>query len=300
MMASITDICNMDCLNCISAAGASGRNRTEEEFLRECDWKRIFREADKLGIRFFLLGGGEPFMRLDVIEAAARYKHILFLIFTNGTFRDEAYFKLLDKNRNLFMTFCLEGDRTFTDGRKGDGIYSELISYMEELNRRNIFYGASIVVTNDNLQNSLSDNFLSDLYFRGCKVVFFVEHVQLDRNSKNLALTKKERDYLSSEIQLLRLRYEDMLFFSFPGDEKNTGGCLAAGRGFFHINPYGNAEPCPFSPYSDTDLRKSTLLEALQSPFFRSLTASPMLLKENNGRCVLYEREEEVKKLCGR
>jgi MoaA/NifB/PqqE/SkfB family radical SAM enzyme len=55
-----------------------------------------------------------------------------------------------------------------------------------------------------------------------------------------------------------------MIFISFPGDEKTSGGCLAAGRGFFHINSHGGAEPCPASPYSDINVRDSSLLD-LQS-----------------------------------
>jgi MoaA/NifB/PqqE/SkfB family radical SAM enzyme len=88
-----------------------------------------------------------------------------------------------------------------------------------------------------------------------------------------------------------------MLFISFPGDEKSSGGCLAAGRGFFHINPYGKTEPCPFSPYSDTDLREKTILEALKSPLFQKLNDQNILMQEHIGGCVLFEQEEEVKKL---
>jgi len=36
------------------------------------------------------------------------------------------------------------------------------------------------------------------------------------------------------------------LFVSLPGDEEKFGGCLAAGRGFIHINPEGKVEACLF------------------------------------------------------
>jgi MoaA/NifB/PqqE/SkfB family radical SAM enzyme len=70
-----------------------------------------------------------------------------------------------------------------------------------------------------------------------------------------------------------------------------------AGRGFFHINPYGKAEPCPFSPYSDTDLRTTSIRQALKSPLFQKLKDSNMLFKEHDGGCVLFEQEDEVKKI---
>ena len=43
-----------------------------------------------------------------------------------------------------------------------------------------------------------------------------------------------EREYLVNEIKRLREEHQEMVFVSFPGDEKSSGGCIAAGRGFFH------------------------------------------------------------------
>mgnify|MGYP003623612124 CR=1 FL=1 len=88
-----------------------------------------------------------------------------------------------------------------------------------------------------------------------------------------------------------------MLFISFPGDEKENGGCLASGRGFFHINAAGGAEPCPFSPFSDTSVRKLGLREALRSPLFQALQQDGILAQENVGGCVLLEQEAAVRAL---
>lgn len=90
-----------------------------------------------------------------------------------------------------------------------------------------------------------------------------------------------------------------MVFVSFPGDEKSSGGCLAAGRGFFHINAAGGAEPCPFSPYSDTSLKTMSLKEALNSPLFVRLREEGHLEREHIGGCVLFEQENEVRRLLG-
>jgi MoaA/NifB/PqqE/SkfB family radical SAM enzyme len=85
-----------------------------------------------------------------------------------------------------------------------------------------------------------------------------------------------------------------MILVSFPGDEKESGGCLAAGRGFFHINAYGGAEPCPFSPHSGANLKTATLMQALQSPLFLSLREGDILRKEHSGGCALFEFNDEV------
>ena len=95
----------------------------------------------------------------------------------------------------------------------------------------------------------------------------------------------------------LRAGNEDILILSFPGDEKSSGGCLAAGRGFFHINSHGGAEPCPFSPYSDTNVRDCPLSEALGSELFRKLRDGGLLDNDHAGGCTLFAQRSEVEKL---
>jgi len=95
----------------------------------------------------------------------------------------------------------------------------------------------------------------------------------------------------------LRGRFPGMLFLSFPGDEKHMGGCLAAGRGFFHINEYGAAEPCPFSPYSDMNLHEHTLLDVLGSPFFRQVRELNAQGEAHPGGCALFHQEARVRAL---
>ena len=88
-----------------------------------------------------------------------------------------------------------------------------------------------------------------------------------------------------------------MVFVSFPGDEKSSGGCIAAGRGFFHINSHGGAEPCPFSPYSDVNVRDTSLKDAMQSGLFQALRDGNLLADDHDGGCVLYEKREQVEGL---
>ena len=113
----------------------------------------------------------------------------------------------------------------------------------------------------------------------------------------NLAPGDREREKLLDELNRLRGDFSDMIFMSFPGDEKTSGGCLAAGRGFFHINSQGGAEPCPASPYSDINVRDASLIEALDSKLFKSLRDGDLLKDEHVGGCVLFEHKEEVEEL---
>lgn len=297
LISSITSSCNLFCKCCYARANKLCGEGLDKNQLPTERWGTLFKEAKELGISFILLAGGEPLMRKEVIEKDAEIKEIIFPIFTNGTLIGNSYIKLFDKNRNLIPILSIEGNEQQTDSRRGKGTYKALMDSMGVLKEKQILFGTSVTVTTENIETVISKEFFYELYNKGCRALVFVEYVPVNEATKTLAPSDRERKMLESGQEQLRKEYEDALFISFPGDEKYTGGCLAAGRGFFHINVNGGAEPCPFSPYSDTNLKDCTLLEALQSPLFRKLKETEMLMGEHSGGCLLFEKEEEVKKL---
>ena len=299
LIASITSQCNLHCAGCYSRCNHATVDSAPVAQLTGGEWLNIFSEADDMGVSFILLAGGEPMLRRDIIEAAGERQNILFPIFTNGTFIDERYLSLFDRCRNLLPVMSIEGDKEVTDARRGNGVYDRLIANMDEFQKRGLIFGASVTVTTENLKEVSSEAFIGSLSNRGCKAVFFVEFVPVTEESKELAPGDPEREYLAAEIDRLRGQHPEMLFISFPGDEKATGGCVAAGRGFFHINSHGGAEPCPFSPYSDVNVRDLGLKGALHSPLFTALRSGDLLADDHKGGCVLYEKREQVQALLG-
>jgi MoaA/NifB/PqqE/SkfB family radical SAM enzyme len=297
LIASITSKCNLHCAGCYSRCNHATVDTEPVKQLTGEDWAEIFDEADDLGVSFILLAGGEPMIRRDIIEAAGKHPNILFPIFTNGTFMDERYFELFDKCRNLIPVMSIEGEKETTDARRGKGVYEQLISNMDALSQRGLIFGASVTVTTQNVREVSSDAFLKKLSDRGCKAVIFVEFVPVTDDSRELAPGDEEREYLNREIERLRREHQEMVYIAFPGDEKSTGGCVAAGRGFFHINSHGGAEPCPFSPYSDINVRDTSLKEALRSPLFQALQSEGLLNDDHAGGCVLYEKRAQVEAL---
>jgi len=297
LIASITSRCNLHCAGCYSRCSNATVDAEPVSQLSSAEWLKIFSEAEDLGISFILLAGGEPMLRRDIIEAAGKRPNVLFPIFTNGTYMDEKYYDLFDRCRNLVPIMSIEGGEAVTDARRGVGIYEQTIRNMEELQKRGLIFGASVTVTTENIREVASPEFLKTLADRGCKAVIFVEFVPVTDDSKELAPGDAEREFLSGEIDRLRRENPEMVYVSFPGDEKESGGCVAAGRGFFHINSHGGAEPCPFSPYSDINVRNTSLREALHSPLFTALRDGGILLDDHEGGCVLYEKRELVESL---
>ena len=297
LIASITSSCNLHCAGCYSRQNHACTDAAPVNQLTSQDWENIFVEAGELGISFILLAGGEPLLRRDVIEAAGNYPEILFPIFTNGILLNDEYIKLFDRKRNLLPVLSIEGRQEKTDERRGGGVYESVKAAMERVQKNHLIFGAYVTATTANLQEITGKEFLDELQDRGCKAVIYVEFVPVTEESKDLAPGDAEREYLRDRLTAIREEYPDMVFISFPGDEKTSGGCLAAGRGFFHINSHGGAEPCPFSPYSDINVKNTSLRQALHSPLFNALREQDILMEEHSGGCVLFERKESVEAL---
>lgn len=299
LIASIASACNLSCRGCYARASRVCGDTARPEEMTPAQWARVFREAAQLGVAFILLAGGEPLLRREVLETAAGTPEILFPVFTNGTMLGGCR-ELFREHRNLIPMLSLEGDRRQTDGRRGAGVYDALLDTMEKMGRDGILYGVSVTVTTRNLAVVTGGEFIGRLCRSGCRAALFVEYVPVDESTGNLALTEADRAALARRQGDLRAQFEEMIFLSFPGDERALGGCLAAGRGFFHINAAGGAEPCPFSPYSDVSLKDVPLEQAMQSPLFRRLRDGGYLEGEHQGGCVLFGRREDIRAMLAR
>ena len=70
LQADISVHCNLSCPGC---ENGYIHTKHQEELMTVNEWDVLFREAEKLGIRFFFLTGGEPLMEREILERAARY-----------------------------------------------------------------------------------------------------------------------------------------------------------------------------------------------------------------------------------
>ncbi|MFQ8599731.1 MAG: radical SAM/SPASM domain-containing protein [Oscillospiraceae bacterium] len=297
LIASIANSCNLFCTGCYARAGGVCCETDGKTVLTGAEWDDIFTQAAALGIGIHLLAGGEPLLRRDVLQKAVRHTDTLFPIFTNGTLIDCEYLQLFDRHRNLLPVLSLEGNAEQTDGRRGAGVYQTITGRMHALADKKILFGASLTVTAQNLDELTNAAFYTHLQQCGCRLVFLVEYVPVDPFTQTLALSDSGRKQLEKRLAALRAQYPAMLFLAFPGDEKALGGCLAAGRGFFHINPYGAAEACPFAPYSDVNLREHSLLRRC-SPTFSSGCGGAYFCQPAGGRLRIVCKRAQVEASC--
>jgi len=286
---SVTRRCNLSCEGCYSAA--LGKDEGDE--LGDEELARIVRESKELGVSFFVIAGGEPFMRPKIVEAAAGQPGMVFLVFTNGLLIDEAMAETLRSTRNIVPMVSIEGDLAETDGRRGEGTFDKVTSVMRLLEKKGIFFGSSITLTERNFDQVTGEEFIGQLFGAGCRFFLFLEYTPVEAGTDHLVVSDTLREWIPVLLERFRKKFP-ALFIGVPWDEDDVGGCLSAGRGFVHIDPCGDVEPCPFAPFSDSSVCGRPLVEALQSPFLERLREDPEFARETGGGCVLWKKRKEV------
>jgi MoaA/NifB/PqqE/SkfB family radical SAM enzyme len=289
MICSLTNRCNLQCKGCyhLSQDRSPGIELTSERF------SRLINEASEVGTRIIMLAGGEPLLRKDLLEAAAVEKGTIFPVFTNGVLLDSDTTRFFKKYRNLIPVLSIEGDQHKTDEIRGDGLYGKVESAAEVLRRNKMFYGLSITLTSDNFDQVTDPEYLKRYYDQGCRLFFFIEYVPAKQKDIPNCITAAQRGKLPSINKTLRETIP-ALYLTLPGEEEQYGGCLAAGRGFIHISATGDVEPCPFAPYSDTNINHASYTEALDSLLLNRIRNNHHLLNESAGGCTLWENREWV------
>ena len=283
MIMSITSRCNLACAGCYM----SGRGVQHAAEMSPVILASVVEQAAELGVSIIVIAGGEPLVRQEeIFRMAKAHPVILFPLFTNGLLIDERTAETIASCRNIVPVISFEGFRQDTDTRRGTGVYDRLLVTCMRLKQRNIFFGCSVTTTRENFDNVTGEAFIRRMLETGARAFTFVEYVPMDPGTETLVLTPEQKATLNAVLSVFNQKFP-ALFIGFPGDEDSYGGCLAAGRGFVHVSPSGDLEPCPAVPYSDANLGSVSLEEALQSRMLARLREEPEVLTESEGGCAL-------------
>jgi MoaA/NifB/PqqE/SkfB family radical SAM enzyme len=293
MITSITSRCNLACAGCY----LHGRGEQSGQEMSPAVLASVVGQAAELGISIIVIAGGEPLLRQEEIFCLARaHPAILFPLFTNGLFIDEKLAGAIAACRNIVPVISFEGFQNDTDTRRGSGVYDRLLAVSSLLKERNVFFGCSVTTTRENFSNVTSEAFVRQMIGAGARAFTFVEYVPMAPGTECLVLTRGQKKTLQAVLSDFNRKFP-ALFIGFPGDEDTYGGCLAAGRGFVHVSPSGDLEPCPAAPLSDVNLAQVSLDEALQSRLLGRLREEHGLLTESDGGCALRANRAWVEEI---
>ena len=297
IIASITSRCNLACAGCYMQHRGGTVHRAE---MSPAVLASLADQAEEIGVSVLVIAGGEPLVRLDeVLGLAQAHPALLFPVFTNGLLIDDAAADRIAACRNIVPLISFEGFREETDARRGSGVFDRLLAACGRLKDRQVFFGISVTTTRENVSRVTDTAFVRWMMDAGSRVFAHVEYVPMEPGTEDLVLEDRQKKELQ-EILAEHNRKYPALFLCFPGNEDWYGGCLAAGRGFVHVSPSGDLEPCPAAPYSDANLANLPLKEALRSRLLARLREEPGVLAETEGGCALHANKAWVEGLMGR
>lgn len=321
MILSITSKCNLKCRGCYASANGTVNGSTTSSQLDRNQWRKVLSQARELGVLGFIIAGGEPFMFPDLIELCSEYSDRFFVIVTNGTSITEADYARLRKSTNIGVVVSLEGGKSATDARRGEGVYVRAMSSIRRLLKTGVFTGVSITVTKRNLDYWMDEANIDAVTDLGIRLGVFIEYIPdtastanslgggcpsiseflvdvdvANKDSDDLTLSPDEQRVFRGRILEYRSSKPIYIIHS-PADEEYFGGCVSAGRGFVHVTPAGDLTPCPVSNIATHNLSTSTLREGLLSPLFSRLRESDILKTGHATSCALVSHRKEVEEI---
>lgn len=283
-----TEACNLRCLGCW--AGDYEAHNLSNEVL-----DRVFTEAEELGIYFIVLSGGEPTVRKnDIIKLAEKHKNQVFHMFTNGTLIDEEFIKEVKRVGNVTFAISIDGLKESTDARRGKGTFDKVMHAMDLCRENGVPFGFSTTYTRQNTEEVGSDEFVDMLIDKGCYFGWYFTYIPVGKDVDiDFMATPEQRKYMYERINYIRANKE-LFAIDFWNDGEYSGGCIAGGRRYLHINAAGEVEPCAFIHYSNVNINNVSLKEALQSPIMKSYQKRQPFNTDMLRPCPLIDNPEKL------
>ena len=261
-----TSACNCRCKGCWSAEYGHKDNLTYEEMAS------VVSQGKELGTHLYMFTGGEPLIKKkELIRLCEENPDCAFLAYTNGTLVDQEFCNELLRVGNMALALSIEGTEDSTDARRGEGIYQKVIAAMKLLKENGCLFGMSVCYTSQNVDQVTSDEFIDKMVDCGVKFGLYFNYMPIGHNAPvDLIPTPEQREHMYKWLRKTRNgeTRKPLFVMDFQDDGEYVGGCIAGGRNYFHINAAGDMEPCVFIHFSDSNIRKNTILEALRNPLF--------------------------------
>ncbi|MDY6045186.1 MAG: radical SAM protein, partial [Peptoniphilus sp.] len=287
-----TSACNLQCTGCWAAEYGNKLNLTYDEI------DDIITQGKELGVYFYIYTGGEPLVRKDdIIKLCEKHDDCVFLSFTNGTLIDEAFADEMLRVKNFVPAISLEGFEEATDSRRGDGVYEKAIQAMKLLHDRKLFYGISCCYTSQNYESLTSEAYWDMMIENGVYFVWYFHYMPVGNDaSLELLPSPEERATVYHRIRDMRTR-KPLFAMDFQNDAEYIHGCIAGGRRYLHINANGDADPCVFIHYSDSNIREKSLLEVMRSPLFKAYHDNQPFNDNMMRPCPMLENPQMLRKM---
>lgn len=223
-----------------------------------------------MGVAFFTLVGGEPFLKDDLFALFEKHQDVYFQVFTNATLLNEEVVTELAELGNVIVQFSVEGLKERDDKKRGIEHFDKVMTAMETARENGVPYGYSVCVTRENVEEVMSNEFLELMIRRGALVGWYFLYMPVcgDSDTEPMPLPE-QRKFMKERRDYIRANYP-IFIIDFWNDAPYVGGCISA-RYYCHINNYGDVEPCIFAHFAQANIKDCSLREALNCEFFKEI-----------------------------
>jgi len=280
LVISPSKACNLKCTGCYADS---------DENLKSLDWDlvdQIVTDARNLwGTQFIVISGGEPMAYRSqgktILDLAEKHQDIFFMMYTNGTLITPEIAARMAKTGNIVPQISLEGWRERTDKRRGEGVFDQVMTAMDNLFQAGVLFGFSLTATEENAEEILSEEFIDFLFKEKHALIGWIfQYMPIGRAyTLDLMPTPQKRFWMWNQTWKL-IREKKVFLADFWNSGTVVDGCLSAGGhgngGYLYIEWNGNVTPCVFVPYSPVNVktiyeRGGNLNNIYSEPFFANI-----------------------------
>lgn len=184
----VTNRCNIECTHCLFSSSIYEKDLLSLETMQE-----HIKEAYSLGCRLFILSGGEPLVRKDIIELL---EYILELedtkavILTNGMLAKKVFTKKSFDRARISLQISLDGFPIEHDKIRGEGNFDSVEKNLSWLKSEGYNFSISTCITEANVQTL--DELVEFIYSLGATHIHFLWYFQLGRGKIDTILNMEE------------------------------------------------------------------------------------------------------------
>jgi len=291
----LTRRCNLRCVHCYLGDKTAGRDDLKPE-LNTVQWIDIIDQITDAGCLNLLITGGEPLLRKDFAEIYTRAKTngLIVTVFTNGTLIENEIIELFEDLPPHAVEISLYGatEETYEKITGVRGSYGRCLNNIKRLLDHHVHLKLKTVLMTHNQHEFCDIQQMAEEYgvkFR-CDAAIFPTFSG-DQTPLRLRVNPKEAVDMELSDKERLAQWQD--FFYRMKDRQVSDSLYTCGTGLstFHIDPYGNLQPCLMVNSLKFNLLKGSFIKGWQEVI-------PRIRKRKAGNDIACNQCEKMV-LCG-
>jgi MoaA/NifB/PqqE/SkfB family radical SAM enzyme len=294
---SLTNACNLRCRGCWVAPVTGNVSPPVSLPLEKIE--RVIQIGQKNSVYFYTLLGGEPFLTPSMWEIIERHPEAYFQIITNGQFLNTESVTRLKNFGNVSPLVSIDGLEAENDARRGTGTFANAVDGCRELQRQKMLYGVATVITAQNFDSVVTENYVQKFIDLGALYLWFYVYRPVGADSVPEWTVDREK-ILELRRRLLLLRRKMPIILIDTYWDANGNAICPASRGMaFVVGSKGSIEPCP--PITVA----KNFLDENNGDFYKTVNESDFLRRliqfirnqydnEHSQGCVIIDHPHEL------